>query len=77
MVKEENVGSRKVVLTKWLLLIFTIGTAAYLFVMMMNGDSLPDSFYMNFVLGLGIIGGSFTLGNAAEHWVKIKAEGTK
>lgn len=60
-------GGRKFVLTKWMLIIFTFGTAGYMF---SQAGQLPDSFYMNFVLGLGMIGGAFTAGNIFEHRAK-------
>ena len=37
-----------------------------------EGLAPPDSFFMNFVLGLGAIGGAFTVGNVFEH--KAKSE---
>jgi hypothetical protein len=63
-------GSRKVILTKWMLIIFSLGTFGYFFLLGMNGEAPPPSFFMNFVLGLGAIGGSFTVGNIFEHRAK-------
>ncbi|MDQ7090465.1 MAG: hypothetical protein Q9M50_07450 [Methylococcales bacterium] len=60
-------GSRKVVLTKWMLVIFTLGTFGYFVLLGLKGDSPPDSFFMNFVLGLSTIGSAFTIGNIFEH----------
>ena len=60
-------GSRKVVLTKWMLVIFTLGTFGYFILLGLKGDSPPDSFFMNFVLGLSTIGSAFTIGNIFEH----------
>ena len=60
-------GGRKVELTKWMLIIFSIGTLAYLIILARTSSAPPDSFYMNFVLGLGAIGGAFTVGNIFEH----------
>lgn len=60
-------GGRKVVLTKWMLVIFTLGTFGYFILLALKGDSPPDSFFMNFVLGLSTIGGMFTAGNVFEH----------
>lgn len=63
-------GSRKVVLTQWMLVIFSLGTLGYFILLGINGQSPPDSFFMNFVLGLGAIGGAFTVGNIFEHRAK-------
>lgn len=63
-------GSRKVVLTQWMLVIFSLGTLGYFILLGSNGQSPPDSFFMNFVLGLGAIGGAFTVGNIFEHRAK-------
>ena len=71
-IEGEKTGSRKVVLTKWMLIIFSLGTFCYIFVMGSNGWQIPDNFFMNFVLGLGAIGGSFTVGNIFEHQEKTK-----
>ncbi len=60
-------GSRKVVLTKWMLIIFSLGTLGYFILLGLRGVAPPDSFFMNFVLGLGAIGGAFTVGNIFEH----------
>jgi hypothetical protein len=64
---EIKAGSRKVVLTKWMLVIFTVITAAYMVLSIVHHRPLPDSFYLNFVVGLGAIGGAFTVGNVFEH----------
>ena len=69
MMKIEE-GSRKVVLTQWMLVIFSLGTLGYFILLGINGQSPPDSFFMNFVLGLGAIGGAFTVGNIFEHRAK-------
>ena len=71
-IEGEKEGSRKVVLTKWMLIIFSLGTFGYIFIMGSNGWQIPDNFFMNFVLGLGAIGGSFTVGNIFEHQEKTK-----
>lgn len=68
----ENIGSRKVVLTKWMLIIFSVGTIGYLGLLGVNGAVPPESFYTWFVFGLGGIGGAFTFGNAIEHFAKAK-----
>lgn len=60
-------GSRKVTLTKWMLIIFSLGTIGYFILLGMKEDAPPPSFFMNFVLGLGAIGGAFTVGNIFEH----------
>jgi hypothetical protein len=60
-------GSRKVVLTKWMLIIFSLGTLGYFILLGSKGEAPPPSFFMNFVLGLGAIGGAFTVGNIFEH----------
>ena len=60
-------GSRKVVLTKWMLIIFSAGTFGYYVLLAISNKVPPESFFMNFVLGLGAIGGSFTVGNIFEH----------
>ncbi|MDM8553476.1 hypothetical protein QUF75_01960 [Desulfococcaceae bacterium HSG7] len=77
-------GSRKVILTKWMLIIFSIGTFGYMVLSLVMNCPLPESFYMNFVLGLGAIGGAFTVGNIFEHRAqgqvnsaKAQAEGEK
>ncbi|MCI5126050.1 MAG: hypothetical protein D3925_16655 [Candidatus Electrothrix sp. AR5] len=68
----ENIpeGSRKVILTKWMLIIFSLGTFGYYFLLGREGMAPPDSFFMNFVFGLGAIGGAFTVGNIFEHRAK-------
>jgi len=63
-------GSRKVVLTKWMLIIFSLGTLGYYLLLGREGMAPPDSFFMNFVFGLGAIGGAFTVGNIFEHRAK-------
>jgi hypothetical protein len=65
-------GSRKVILTKWMLIIFSLGTFGYYLLLGREGMAPPDSFFMNFVFGLGAIGGAFTVGNIFEH--KAKSE---
>ncbi|MCI5168037.1 MAG: hypothetical protein D3903_18605 [Candidatus Electrothrix sp. GM3_4] len=60
-------GSRKVILTKWMLIIFSLGTLGYYLLLAKSGEAPPASFFMNFVLGLGAIGGAFTVGNIFEH----------
>jgi hypothetical protein len=76
MLKTEQEGGRKVILTKWLLIIFSLGTFGYLVLLGINDQAPPDSFFMNFVLGLGAIGGAFTIGNIFEHRAKAdKAKG--
>ena len=75
MLKTEQEGSRKVILTKWLLVIFSLGTFGYMVLLGINDKAPPDSFFMNFVLGLGAIGGAFTIGNIFEH--RAKAEKAK
>ncbi len=60
-------GSRKVALTKWMLVVFSLGTLGYFILLGMKGEAPPPSFFMNFVLGLGAIGGAFTVGNIFEH----------
>ena len=70
IVKAEAVGNRKVVLTKWMLIIFALGTLGYLILLGYRGKVPPDSFFMNFVFGLGVIGGAFTVGNIFENWGK-------
>ncbi len=62
-----KVGDRKVVLTKWMLIIFSLGTLGYFILLGVNSKAPPDSFFMNFVLGLGAIGGAFTVGNIFEN----------
>jgi len=71
-VKEESVGNRKVILTKWMLVIFTIVTIIYLLIMGVHGKTPHESFYTWFVFGLGGIGGSFSFSNAIEHYAKTK-----
>ncbi len=63
----EKVGSRKVVLTKWMLVIFSFGTLGYYILLAMKKEAPPETFFMNFVFGLGAIGGAFTVGNIFEH----------
>jgi outer membrane biosynthesis protein TonB len=70
--REENVGNRKVMLTKWMLIIFSLGTLGYFILLGIQGNSPPPSFFMNFVIGLGAIGGAFTVGNIFE--LRAKAE---
>jgi hypothetical protein len=68
----ENIpeGSRKVILTKWMLIIFSLGTFGYYLLLGREGEAPPASFFMNFVFGLGAIGGTFTVGNIFEHRAK-------
>jgi len=70
-------GSRKVILTKWMLVIFSIGTLGYMVLSLIQTNPLPETFYMNFVLGLGAIGGAFTVGNIFEHRAQSKVESAK
>lgn len=57
----ENIpeGSRKVILTKWMLIIFSLGTFGYYLLLGIKGEAPPPSFFMNFVFGLGAIGGTY------------------
>ena len=71
---KEVVGQRKVILTKWMLIIFSFGTVGYMFLSVYHGQHLPDSFFLNFVMGLGAIGGAFTMGNIFEHRAKADAK---
>lgn len=70
-------GGRKVLLTKWMLSIFSVGTIGYMILSGYQGQPLPDSFYMNFVMGLGFIGGAFTAGNIFEHRAKAEVDKAK
>ena len=70
-------GSRKVVLTKWMLVIFSVGTLGYMVLSIIHGEALPETFYMNFVFGLGAIGGAFTVGNIFEHRAQSKVDSAK
>ena len=70
-------GSRKVVLTKWMLVIFSVGTLGYMVLSIIHGKALPETFYMNFVFGLGAIGGAFTVGNIFEHRAQSKVDSAK
>ncbi len=70
-------GSRKVVLTKWMLVIFSIGTLGYMALSIIHGRALPETFYMNFVFGLGAIGGAFTVGNIFEHRAQSQIESAR
>jgi len=70
-------GSRKVILTKWMLVIFSIGTLGYMMLCLIMNCPLPESFYMNFVFGLGAIGGAFTVGNIFEHRAQSKVESAR
>ncbi len=72
--KEIQHGNRKVILTKWMLIIFSVGTVLYLLLLGLRGEVPPDSFFMNFVLGLGAIGGAFTAGNIFEHRAAAQKE---
>lgn len=76
---EERIGSRKVILTKWMLVIFSGGTAAYILLYGLQGATPPESFFTWFVLGLGGIGGAFSVGNMVEHKYKtgVKFDGEK
>jgi hypothetical protein len=67
-------GNRKVILTKWMLVIFSVVTIGYFILLGLHGATPPDSFFMNFVLGLGAIGGAFTIGNIFEHRAKSAEE---
>jgi hypothetical protein len=70
-------GSRKVILTKWMLIIFSIGTMGYMMLSVIDGNPWPETFYMNFVFGLGAIGGAFTVGNIFEHRAQSKVDSAK
>lgn len=74
---KEVVGQRKVVMTKWSLIIFSLGAFGYMTLNGYQGTPLPDSFFMNFVLGLGSISGLFTAGNMVEHRAKAMEAATK
>ena len=67
ILQDEAKGNRKAILTKWMLIIFSLGTFGYMILLGYRGLPPPESFYMNFVLGLGAIGGAFTVGNIFEH----------
>ena len=71
---KEVVGQRKVVLTKWSLIIFSFSTVGLMGLSVYHNTPLPDSFFMNFVLGLGGISGAFTVGNIFEHRAKAMAK---
>jgi flagellar basal body-associated protein FliL len=74
MMGGEPEGSRKVILTKWMLVIFALGTVGYFILLGLNNSAPPESFFMNFMLGLGAIGGAFTVGNIFEHRAKAQTE---
>ncbi len=74
MNSEPKPGSRKVVLTKWMLIIFAVGTGVYMIVCGYRNWPVAESFYMNFVIGIGAIGGAFTVGNIFEHKSLAKIE---
>jgi hypothetical protein len=74
--KEISKGSRKVVLTQWMPVIFSLGTLGYFILLGIKGEAPPASFFMNFVLGLGAIGGAFTVGNIFEHRAKAAMSAT-
>ena len=67
MLGSEKDGSRKVVLTKWMLIVFSLGTFGYFVLLGLTNTPPHETFFMNFVLGLGAIGGAFTVGNIFEH----------
>lgn len=66
-------GSRKVLLTKWGLIIYSIVTIGYMLLAGFERVELPESFYMNAVIALSAITGGYTVGNIFEH--KYKKEG--
>lgn len=63
-------GSRKVILTFAMLIIYAMGTAGYLFLLGIQGQAPSESFFFYFTLGVGGIGGAFTMGNMVEHKYK-------
>ncbi len=65
--KDEKIGSRKVVLTKWMLVIFATVTYSYMILLAHVGSAPPESFFWSFSTGLGLIGGAFAWGNVEEH----------
>ncbi len=67
--------SSNIVLTKWMLVIFSLGTLGYYILLGIKNEAPPESFFMNFVFGLGEIGGAFTIGNIFDH--RTKAEQVK
>ncbi len=75
MNSEPKPGNRKVVLTKWMLVIFAAGTGLYLILCGYCSWTISESFYMNFVIGLGVIGGAFTVGNIFERRSIAKIKG--
>ena len=66
-VSGECKGTRKVVLTKWMLVIYSAVTFGYLLLLGFQGQTPPDNFLFNFTLGVGGIGGAFSIGNILEH----------
>jgi len=60
-----------------MLIIFAVGTGVYMIVCGYRNWPVADSFYMNFVIGLGVIGGAFTVGNIFERQSIAKIEGGK
>lgn len=60
-------GNRKVALTKWALVIYSVITVGRMFLAGTGAEPLTDGFYMNAMMALGFISGSYTAGNVMEH----------
>lgn len=67
LIKTPETGNRKVALTKWALIIYTVVTLGQMFLAGMGHIVLTDGFYMNAMLALTAISGGYTLGNVMEH----------
>lgn len=65
--KSEQIGDRKVILTKWMIIVFNAGTALFLGVLAFTGQAIPESVMTTFGLVNAAILGSFTGGNIVEH----------
>lgn len=75
--KPVNTDDKKVVRTKFLLLVFALAVLIYYIFLGFKGEVPPDYFFTNFVLVLTVIGGVFIVGNVVEHkkrTAQIKAQ---
>lgn len=70
--KCETAGSRKLIITKWSLLLYAVVSIAYLTLLGFLGSVPPENFFFSFVIGLGGVAGTFSAANFGEHWASAK-----
>ena len=65
--KDEQIGSRKVILTKWTLIIQGVAAVAYLVAQAYSGAPISDNFIPSVIFGPTGVLAAFTGGNVMEH----------